>query len=465
MSDAALLAPLPPRVPGLPILGNALDMANDIIGFCVTQYRARGPIFSIRALNREMVVLAGPEANLFITQHGADKFSARETWTPLGHELDADVYLQSVDGERHITFRKLMKRSYSASMMTSNLPLLVDIAQTAIDRLPIGSEMSALQLFRLIVTEQLGQMLTGHAVGDDLETMTTFLGMSLKALVTKTAPAFTLRQAKYRQAKARVIALGREIIEQHRTTQRAQPDLVDDVLAAGLQHPDLLGSEGQMLEAVLGPFSAGLDTVSNECTFLLYALFQNPKVLERCISEADILFAGGVPQAAQLRALDTIHHAMMETLRLYSIAPGITRQAAQTFTFAGHRVEKGQPLFLATTVPHFLPELFPNPSAFDIDRYTEPRNEHRQRGAFSPFGIGTHTCLGAGAAETQMMLVMATVLHMLRLEWVNSGEKLKIKQDPTPTLGAKFQVRLVERRHRIIIDKSHVGQPISVLEN
>jgi len=81
MSDAALLAPLPPRVPGLPILGNALDMANDIIGFCVTQYRARGPIFSIRALNREMVVLAGPEANLFITQHGADKFSARNVDT------------------------------------------------------------------------------------------------------------------------------------------------------------------------------------------------------------------------------------------------------------------------------------------------------------------------------------------------------------------------------------------------
>ena len=51
------------------------------------------------------------------------------------------------------------------------------------------------------------------------------------------------------------------------------------------------------------------------------------------------------------------------------------------------------------TVPHFLPEFFPEPEEFDIDRYHAPRNERRLDGAYAPFGLGDHTCLGAGIAE------------------------------------------------------------------
>ena len=81
---------------------------------------------------------------------------------------------------------------------------------------------------------------------------------------------------------------------------------------------------------------------------------------------------------------------MMETLRLYSIAPAVTRTAAQGFVFAGYRVKKGQNMILASTASHFLPELFPEPHTFDISRYSESRREHKKRGAYAPFGIGTH---------------------------------------------------------------------------
>lgn len=452
----------PPLVSGLPILGSTLDMAKDIIGLCVTQYKALGPIFRLRALNREMVVLAGPEANTFVTQEGADKFRSYESWAPLGMELGTDSYIQSVDGETHIQLRKIMKRGYSGSMMLSNLPLMVKIAQTAIDRLPIGTELSALELFRLIVTEQLGQMLANRPVGDDLGSIAEFIRAAIKVRVTGTMPAIMLRRPSYQRARKRVIELGHEIIAEHLNTTRSQPDLIDDILEARRNYPGLFDTDGQMLEATLGPFIAGLDTVSNECTFLLYALSNNPDVLSRCIEEADALFADGVPKPEQLRGLDVIHHAMMETLRMYSIAPAVTRTAAKSFTFSDHQIEEGQSILLATTVSHFLPELFKNPDQFDITRYEAPRNEHKQRGAFSPFGIGTHTCLGAGAAEFQMMLAIATVLHLLRLEPLHGGKTLKITQDPTPTLGTRFRVRLAERRHHISFDEQ--SQPLPVTE-
>lgn len=437
----------PPLVPGLPILGSTLDMSRDIIGLCLRQYRLHGPVFRLRALNQEMVVFAGPEANSFITQEGADKFRSYESWAPLGMELGTDTYIQSVDGEKHLQYRKVMKRGFSASMILGSLPQLVDIARQAVGRLPVGAELTGLQLFRSIVTEQLGQLLASRPVGSDLNPIAEFIGTALKVHVTKTAPAFMLRLPAYRRAKQRVIALGREIIAEHQTTTRPQPDLIDDVLAARQTYPGLFDNEGQMLEAALGPFIAGLDTVSNECNFLLYALFNNPPVLDQCLAEADALFANGVPQPEQLRALDTLHYAMMETLRLYSIAPGVTRNAATDFTFNGYQIEEGQAVFLASTVSHFLPELFKNPHQFDITRYTPPRNEHKQRGAFSPFGIGAHTCLGAGAAEFQMMLVVASVLHLLKLEPLHGGKTLKITNDPTPTLGSRFRVRIAGHRY------------------
>ncbi len=87
----------PPPARGWPLLGNALAMRQDLIAFLVEQYRLLGPIFRIRALNREFVVLAGPEANTFVTQQGADKFRAHESWREFGREFGAPHHTSSID--------------------------------------------------------------------------------------------------------------------------------------------------------------------------------------------------------------------------------------------------------------------------------------------------------------------------------------------------------------------------------
>jgi cytochrome P450 len=105
--------PLPSLVPGLPLIGNAWAMANNLIPFIVEQYKRQGPIFRVRALNQEMVVLAGPEANAFVTQEGADKLSSYEVWYAYGHEFGVDAQIQNIDGEPHQRMRKLLKNAYS----------------------------------------------------------------------------------------------------------------------------------------------------------------------------------------------------------------------------------------------------------------------------------------------------------------------------------------------------------------
>ena len=441
--------PLPPLIPGLPILGNLRAVTTDLIGFIVAQYKRVGPIFRVRVLNQEIVIMAGPETNIFVTQEGADKFSSREAWYAYGREFGVEDQLQDIDGEPHARMRKLMKPSYSAHTLLADIPLLVEIAKSAVSRFQVGEEIPALYLFRLIVTEQLGRALAHHAPGDDLESMITTIRMALNVYVNKQSPAFMLRTSSYQEAKRRYQRMGRDILAEHRATSRETPDLVDTILAASQKDDfkDVLGSEEQVAYAATGPFVAGLDTAANECAFMLYELLKHPDILKLCVEEADQLFAHDVPEQTQLRAHGVLHNAMMETLRLHSIGPVVNRTAAKTFEFAGCRVNKGQNVLIATTAAHFLPEIFPDPYSFDIARYSESRKEHKKRGAYFPFGIGPHLCLGAGAAEAQIVLVIATILHMVRLEQVHPEEKLRVKNDPTPTFGYKFRVRITEHRN------------------
>ncbi len=444
----------PPLAAGLPILGSALSMSNDLVGFLVKQYLRYGPIFRVRALNREMVVLAGAEANVFVTREGADKFSSFEIWAPFASEFGVEDYVQSVDGDVHTRYRKILKRGYAASMMLSRPELLVGIAQKVLDGFEIDETTPALYLLRLIVTGQLGMLLANHTVGDDLQDLITTTGIALNVYLVEKMPKLMLRHPNYQRARQRFLKLGSDILDEHYRANRAEPDLIDDLIAASedAQNADILGKREQLVMAALGPFIAGLDTVANECTFMLYALFQHPDLMRCCVEEADRLFEDGVPTAAKLRSLDVLHATMMETLRRYPIAPAVTRVAAKDFEFAGYQIKRGEKVLLASTVAHFLPELYANPDQFDITRYSEPRSEHKQRGAYAPFGIGPHTCLGAGAAEIQMALVMASLLHMVRVEQIDPQAKLPIKSNPTLTLGYNLRVKIVERRHHVPIE-------------
>ncbi len=115
--------------------------------------------------------------------------------------------------------------------------------------------------------------------------------------------------------------------------------------------------------------------------------------------------------------------------------------------FEGHQIHRGDMVYIATSVPHFMEEYFPEPRKFDIDRYTKPRAEHMQAGAYSPFGRGPHTCLGKSLAEVQIALSMARLFYKLDLELDPPDYELKTKTAPTPGPAMDFKVKVRGYRH------------------
>lgn len=88
----------------------------------------------------------------------------------------------------------------------------------------------------------------------------------------------------------------------------------------------------------------------------------------------------------------------------------------------------------------------PGPQRFDIDRYSPERRENVQPGAFVPFGLGHHSCLGQGFAEVQMILTLATLLHRADIALARPGYQLKVQQAPVPRPAGNFKIRLPRRR-------------------
>lgn len=438
-------APLPPFAKGLPVLGSALELLRDCRPFLLANYRKHGPIFRLRAFHQVMTVIAGPDANQFYAQAGAEHLRSRELWQDFAAELGSDNLINAIDGASHAWQRKVMKSGFARDTLVRRLPEAAEVVNAAVRQLVPGTELVVLPFMQEVVTEQLGLVMTGRAPGPYVGDIRRMIRSALNVLVVRKWPRLLLLLPGYRKARRRVRELAELVIAEHRATlPPARPrDMVDDLLAAHTERPDEYTAR-DLRVGVVGPYVAGLDTVANTCTFALYALLQDPDALHRVRTEVDAAIASGPLTAEKLKTMPALQGAVMETLRLYPVAALSQRTVTAPFTFHGYRVEAETSLLIATGMTHVLPELFPDPTRFDIDRYEAPRNEHRARGAYAPYGLGAHVCLGAGLAGIQIALIVAQLLHTTEFELID-GCRPKLRQDPTLTFGRQFRVKVGRR--------------------
>ena len=436
-----------PMARGLPVVGSVFDMARDTRAFMTDSYLAHGPVYGMRLLNRRFTVLAGVEANRFLARHGTKHFRSFEFWSGFNAWFGAARSTLSADGAEHAAFRRTLKRGYSREYAVEHVGGMIDIARREIAAWPQHRPMPAVPALQRIVTDQVGTLVAGVSPRPYNDDLVRYVHGLLSATIV---PRPYLRWSpRFRRASARVDELYQEVIERHSGTMRerhgAEPDLIDDLLDLHDSDPKFF-PEADLKIAAMGPFVAALDTVAGTCAFMLYALLRNPDVLERVRDEADALLSGDVPAEQALRAMDATHRAAMETMRMYPVTPLLVRTAANSFEFAGHRIPAGERVMIATAVPHYLPEFFPEPERFDIDRYMPARAEHKQPYVYAPFGLGPHRCLGNGFAEVQIAATMATILHEVDLEPDRADYSLKTTQVPLPAPDESFKVRVRGRR-------------------
>lgn len=436
-----------PQATGWPLVGNAVGMARDLRRFLTLQYRRLGPIFRIRAFNRRYIAMVGPEANQFMAGAGNNHFRSYETWADFNRATGAVHTMTGMDGAEHLRLRKLQAHAYSPKLIEGRLGEVIEITRREVAAWPERKGMVGQYAMQRIIAEQIGLLAAGMPPGPYLDDLIFFLDTLLATQVMRLRPKLLLYQPRFRRARQRMRELHAELLAAHAPEERedGRQDFIDDLLELHRSDPQLF-PETDLQIAMLGPYFAGLDTSASTCAFMLYALLSHPELLAQIRVEADALFAGGTPTLQGLRQLDVTHRIALETLRLYPVIPGLSRTVANSFEFGGYTVPAGAEVLVGNTVTHHLAEHFPDPQRFDIERYGRERAEHHQPGAYAPFGLGRHRCLGNALAQLQIAITLATIVHEVELEIERPDRALKIKQVPTPHPAASFRFRIVGRR-------------------
>lgn len=408
------------------------------------QYRKLGPIFRLPRPGKPLTVLVGHEANVFVARYENEFFTTREHWEDFNTNIGGTSFSEVRDGQANRQRRAQSSKNWSRARILDDIARMIEITRDLSNWQP-GESFAVRPVMQRIIAEQLGRLLVGFGPGEYLQDLITYLDMLIATSFGENRQWTAESRAIFERARERTWELGRAILQAHldHPMPNGKPDMVDEALAAA--GPDAV--LGKDLEgAGLGVFLAGLDTVANTCSFMSYALLDHPDVFKRVLDEVDAAFAQGPLTWEQLKNMTALHGAAMETLRRYPVANGHRATVTKRFTFGGYRLEPGDEVLVAMTVPHFLPELYPEPEQFDIDRFHAPRNEHRKPGAYAPFGLGDHTCLGAGIAEIQLMVTIATLFHDYQFELDPPTYQLTIVQEPTPAPGKDFRVKVMAKR-------------------
>ncbi len=216
------------------------------------------------------------------------------------------------------------------------------------------------------------------------------------------------------------------IVRERRAARTEHEDLLFRVLAARDDDGSLL-NDRQIRDEILTLFVAGHETTATALAWCIDLLARNESEYRRVQDEVDSL--GHRPTYADLPALGATLRAFKESLRLYPPVYFFSRQACRDTQIDGVAIPRHCAVAISPHALHRRADLWPNPDAFQPDRFTKDQEEQRPRLAWLPFGAGPRVCIGAQFALMEGQLVLAHLLRTYRFEAIAD-----VKPQPSATL-------------------------------
>lgn len=444
--------PLPPLVPGPPIIGNSLQLLLNLSRFFVDKYLSLGPVFRIRVVGREVVVITGHEAIRFLAETGDRHFTREEFYSCFARELGMKNFILGTSGAEHTRLRSMLRLAFSREVAGAYIPDMVATVQRVFGEVRPGKKIPVMDTMARIACEHYGHVLANRSIGPHVKDALLFSQVAMNA-GSRLWPEMILRRPDYQRAKRNTFKLVRDLVQEYRTRTTTNPKmtLLDGLLA-------VRDSEGQPFTddelAGYGAFGfIGTCIYMNRViAFLLYEILKNPKLRETCTAEADAAFSAGIPDALGLRQMVHLRAALTECLRFHPIQLALPFNVKEDFEFGGYRITKDQICVVSPISGHFSERFYTCPFAFDAARCQEPRNEHRARGAYAPFGFGERSCLAVGLVEAIALTTVATVLRSVDLELAPTDYKLRTRMNPLPGPAESFQVKVLGPRTPVHVE-------------
>ena len=216
-----------------------------------------------------------------------------------------------------------------------------------------------------------------------------------------------------------------------RADKKIADDIVEDIIRTLREKDDASminalakagNSDRQLHDEIITLLMAGHDTVSTALAWAWYLLAKNPDVLKKTQAEIDHVLKGTPATAATLDALPYTKMVFKETLRLYPSAWALHRIVEEPGHIMGLPVQRFSSVVLPIYVTHRDPQFWEQPNTFYPEHFTKAAEEKRPRFAYAPYGGGERVCIGAGFANMEGTLILATLLQHFTPQLAETGE-------------------------------------------
>lgn len=259
----------------------------------------------------------------------------------------------------------------------------------------------------------------------------------------------TPHAARMQAAKSLVQKYVGETIASRRASGEAGDDLVGMLLTATDAQGDGRGmTDQQAHNEALTMFFAGHHTTAACLCWTLYLLATNPVWMRRVRDEARAVLGDRLPTMADANRFPIAQMVLKESMRIYPPAWSLfCREAVEEVELGGYTIPKGGWCFMYPWVLQIDPRYFPEPHRFDPERFLPEREKEIPTGAYVPFGLGGHSCIG----QKMSMITLEQMLPLLvrNLDFrLAEGQEVP-EPEPTVSLRPKGDIRLIVKPARV----------------
>ncbi|MEN9629842.1 MAG: hypothetical protein RJA10_3070 [Pseudomonadota bacterium] len=397
-----------PLVKGLPLVGNLPKFLRDPLANA-RSLEVHGNVVRSRTFF-ETVTLLGPEANQFVLHDREGNFSNRGGWT---YWIDS-VFpgaIMAMDDPQHKHHRRIMQGAFKRSAMERYVGDMGPVIGDVVGSWPAGP-MQVFPQVKALTLNIAARVFMGMALGPEADRMNRAfidtVAASL-ALVRRRVPPL----AMWRGVRARqwLVQLMQSKLASKR--EREGADLFSQLCHARGENGERF-TDDEVVNHMIFLMMAAHDTTTSALTTMFYCLARHPEWQDRLREDAMAL-PGEQLAYDELARCERTEWVMKESLRLYPPLTSIPRKASRDCSFGGFHIPRGTPVGISPIHTHHMPSLWTEPFAFDPERFSPARAEHRRHAyAYLPFGGGAHLCIGQHFADMEVKAVMHQVLRRWR---------------------------------------------------
>lgn len=193
--------------------------------------------------------------------------------------------------------------------------------------------------------------------------------------------------------------------------------------------------------------TAAGDTTSVTMQWTLLLLSSHPELQDKLFHDIKDLPLEELLQHQLLRS------TWREALRLYPVAPFLTRYLPVDATIGDYFVPKGELIILSLYSSARDENNFPRPNEFWPERWIKTGEDSlhyqgvKDARASIPFAVGLRNCIGRRLAETQLSLTLAQIIKNFKIECENQ-DRIKMILHLISVPSEPVKLKLIDRKVR-----------------